>query len=142
MKTGTLALAIAFSALPAALAAQTGALSAADSALVGRILMAEDRRDSTDVALTDGARHSDARVRLLARRAHARIRDQRFTGRDSFPALRAPVTWPEPAWRLRYRALTAQRNECPVLRAALADSTWPVRLRAADLVPAQCATDD
>lgn len=142
LKTGTLALAIAFSALPAAAAAQTGALSAADSALVGRILMAEDRRDSTAVALTDGSRHADARVRLLARRAHARIRDQHFTARDSFPALRAPVTWPEPAWRLRYRALAAQRNECSVLRAALADSAWPVRLRAADLIAAQCATDD
>src|SRR5687767_3614613 len=104
--------------------------------------MAEDRRDSTDVALPDGSRHSDARVRLLARRAYARIRDQRFAARDSFPALRAPVTWPEPPWRLRYRAVTAQRNECRVLRAALADSAWAVRLRAADLTPAQCATDD
>src|SRR4051812_9586444 len=44
-------------------------LTAADSALVGRILLAEDRRDSTDGALGAGARHGDARVRLLAQRA-------------------------------------------------------------------------
>src|SRR5688572_13548776 len=120
-------------AIPAAVAAQDRALSAADSALVGRILLAEDRRDSSDVALMEGSRHTDVRVLVLAQRARGRIRDPRFAARDSLPALRAPVAWPEPAWRLRYRALTAQRGDCDALHAAMADSAWPVRLRAADL---------
>lgn len=91
---------------PTTLAAQTGTLSPADSALIGRILLAEDRRDSTDAALAEGVRHSDSRVRLLARRARGRIRDPLFGARDSFAVSRAPIVWPEPAWRLRYRALT------------------------------------
>jgi cyclophilin family peptidyl-prolyl cis-trans isomerase len=129
-------------ALPALLAAQTTTLSPADSALIGRILLAEDRRDSTDVALTEGSRHPDARVRVLAQRARGRIRDPHFAARDSFPALRPPVVWPEPAWRLRYRALATRRDDCNALRAALADSVWPVRLRAMDLVRSSCARDD
>src|SRR5688572_4000038 len=114
-------------ALPASLGAQGRALTAADSALVGRILLAEDRRDSTDRALTDGVRHGDPRVRVLAQRARGRIGDPRFAARDSLPPLAAPVVWPEPTWRLRFRGLTAQRNDCAALGAALADSAWPVR---------------
>lgn len=128
--------------VPAALAAQSATLSSADSALIGRILLAEDRRDSADVALAAGARHDDPDVRGLAQRARARIRDPRFVARDSTPAAQPPVVWPEPAWRLRYRALAAQRDDCTALRTALADSAWPVRLRATDLVTAQCAADD
>jgi cyclophilin family peptidyl-prolyl cis-trans isomerase len=128
-------------AAPSILSAQSRALSAADSALVGRILLAEDRRDSTDNALTEGSRHADARVRLLAHRARGRISDPRFAARDSLPALLPPKGWPEPAWRLRFRALTA-KSDCSALRAALVDSAWPVRLRATDLVTASCATDD
>lgn len=139
---GTLALSIAVSALPGAVGAQPGALSARDSALIGRILLAEDRRDSTDGALAEGARHGDARVRVLAQRARGRIRDPRFAARESLPVARPPVPWPEPAWRLRYRALTARRAECAAVRSALADSAWPVRLHAADLVTAPCAPDD
>src|SRR5687768_918104 len=97
---------VALSTPPVSLAAQTRTLSAADSALMGRILLAEDRRDSTDAAWAEGSRHSDGRVRLLAHRARGRIRDPRFTARDSFAVSRAPIVWPEPAWRLRYRALT------------------------------------
>jgi cyclophilin family peptidyl-prolyl cis-trans isomerase len=52
------------------------------------------------------------------------------------------VVWPEPAWRLRYRALVAPRTDCADLRIALADTVWPVRLRAADLVTPVCASDD
>jgi cyclophilin family peptidyl-prolyl cis-trans isomerase len=117
-------------------------LSSADSALVGRILLAEDRRDSTDTALATGARHDDARVRLLALRALGRIRDSIFAGREAFPTTRPPMTWPEPAWRLRFRALAGQRADCGALRAALGDSAWPVRLRAASLVTLACAADD
>lgn len=128
--------------LPVPLFAQGRIFSVADSALVGRILLAEDRRDSSDGALVESARHTDARVRALAQRAVGRIRDARFTARDSFPALPAPRVWPEPAWRLRYRALTAQRDDCTALQTALTDSAWPVRLRAVDLIAAPCAVHE
>ena len=123
-------------------AAQTRTLSRADSALVARILIAEDRRDSTDAALGEGTRHPDARVRVIAQRALGRIRDPRFAARDSLPPLPPPRTWPEPAWRLRYRALTAPRIACDTLRAAFADSAWPVRLRAMDLITPLCNGDE
>src|SRR5918999_1736597 len=77
------ALLIACSTPPISLGGQARTLSAADSALVGRILLAEDRRDSTDAALAEGARHADERVRLLARRARGRIADPHFTARHS-----------------------------------------------------------
>ena len=69
------------------LAAQAGA----DSSLVIRILRAEDARDSTDPALALGARTTDPRVNLIARRAIARIRDPKFLARDSFPAAQPSV---------------------------------------------------
>jgi cyclophilin family peptidyl-prolyl cis-trans isomerase len=113
----------------------------ADSALVGRILLAEDRRDSADAALAAGLRHRDPRVRLLAVRARGRIRDPLFAARDSLPPVAAPRAWQEPAWRLRYRALAGRRADCGALRAALQDSVWHVRLRAADLAEASCGAD-
>ena len=115
--------------------------SAADTALVRRILAAEDRRDSTDRALAEGTASRDVRLSLLARRALARMRDARFSARDSFPALPAPPVYAEPAWRLRYRALDPKKSDCATLSAALADSAWQVRLRAADLLTASCADD-
>ena len=127
--------------LPALLSGQGRTLSSADSALVGRILLAEDRRDSTDAALTDGLRHGDARIRVIARRAKGRIGDAKFAARDSLPPLPAPPVYPDPAWRLRFRALTA-KSDCNSLRVALADSAWPVRFRAADLVTNACSADD
>jgi cyclophilin family peptidyl-prolyl cis-trans isomerase len=133
---------IAGVALPSMVSSQHRPLSRPDSALIGRILLAEDRRDSTDLAMRAGVRHMDARVRVLTQRALGRIRDPRFAARDSLPPLPAPPVWPEPAWRLRYRALADQRNDCGALRAALADSAWPVRLRAADLATATCASDE
>jgi cyclophilin family peptidyl-prolyl cis-trans isomerase len=138
-RTGIL---VALALLPAALAAQSTTLSAADSALIGRILLAEDRRDSTDVALAEGMRHADARVRTFAQRARGRIGDPLFVTRDSLPTLPTPVTWPEPAWRLRYRELANRREDCTALRSALADSAWPVRFRAMALVTPLCASDD
>jgi cyclophilin family peptidyl-prolyl cis-trans isomerase len=122
---------------PAAAQAQTRA----DSALVGRILVAEDRRDSADAALAAGVRHEDPRIRLIARRALGRIRDPLFAARDSLPASTPPRAWPEPSWRLRYRALADRRADCGALRAALADSMWHVRLRAADVAEAGCGAD-
>src|SRR3954470_12192785 len=100
--------------LPLLLAAPLGAqsLASSDSALTRRILLAEDRRDSTDAALTEGLAHGDGRISVLARRAIGRIRDPRFAARDSLPALAGPPVWPEPAWRLRFRALT-NKSECP-----------------------------
>src|SRR3954467_3936798 len=54
---------------------QAPALTAADSVLVGRVLLSEDRRDSTDAVLGAAAHHSDERVRQIARRAWIRMRD-------------------------------------------------------------------
>lgn len=114
-------------------------LSSADSSLVHRILTAEDRRDSASTALGEGTRHGDGRIRLIAMRARLRIADPAFKVRDSLPPLPAPRTWPEPAWRLRYRALAQSRNDCNAMAAGLGDSEWPVRLRAASLVTDACA---
>jgi cyclophilin family peptidyl-prolyl cis-trans isomerase len=124
---------------PAALPAQAPAPTAADSALVGRILLAEDRRDTTDPALAEGRRYQDVRVRRIAERAVARISDSTFAARSVFSPLPPPPVWPEPTWRLRYRALATQRHDCSALGAGLVDSAWPVRLRAADLMDSTCA---
>jgi cyclophilin family peptidyl-prolyl cis-trans isomerase len=115
------------------------ALANADSALVGRILLAEDRRDASDPALKEGADNPDPRIQLIARRAAARIGDPKFVSRDSFPQLPAPPTYADPAWRLRYRALHS--GDCGSLRGALFDSVWHVRLHAVDLVTPACAAD-
>jgi cyclophilin family peptidyl-prolyl cis-trans isomerase len=129
-------------ALARPLAAQRG-LTPVDSALVGRILLAEDRRDSTSAAFDQGKRHRDPRIQYIARRADARVRDAKFAMRDSIPGapkLAAPPSYSEPAWRLRFRALTA-KSDCAALRTALGDSAWAVRLRAVDLAPSACPKD-
>ena len=143
-RVGTLGLLLTALASPHATWSQSrpGALSRADSALVGRILLAENRRDSTDASLTEGLKSLDPRIQTIAKRARWRITDPKFAARDSLPPLPAPPTWPEPAWRLRYRALGNKQSDCQVLRIALADSAWPVRLRAVDLVSTACASDD
>lgn len=118
-------------------------LTATDTALIGRIILAEDRRDSMDAALARGAAHGDPRVRFLARRAMGRIRDPIFAARDSLGVmLPAPPVWPEPAWRLRFRDLPAKRDDCAALRAAATDSAWPVRFRASQVARASCASDE
>ena len=132
---------VALIALPALLPAQNTSLTGADSLLVGRILLAEDRRDSTDRSLAEGMAHRDTRVRTIAQRARWRIADARFVARDSLPPLPAPPAWPEPAWRLRYRSLAPWRNDCGALRSALGDESWPVRLRAAGYITSACAGD-
>jgi cyclophilin family peptidyl-prolyl cis-trans isomerase len=113
-------------------------LTSADSALVGRILLAEDRRDSRDVAIRTGMQHGSERIRVIAWRALQRIRDPQFSARDSLPVLQPPKEWAEPAWRLRFRALASQKEDCAALETALADSAWPVRLRAANLLVPAC----
>ena len=117
--------------------------TAADSALVARILRAENRRDSTDAALVLGAAHRQPRIRVLALRARERIRDVAFVRRDSLPgaALPAPPAWPEPAWKARYRLLGEKRDDCALLRAGLGDSVVQVQLRVAALVRASCGTN-
>jgi len=140
LAAASLAVVAAIACGPRVSNAQSARVSKADSALVRRILAAEDRRDSSDTALKEGVRSSNDRIRVLARRALGRIRDPRYSARDSLPPLRAPVTWPDPAWRLRYRALTAQ-SDCGSIRTALADSAWHVRLRAADVASAACSSD-
>lgn len=134
--------------LAAPAAAQSVPLSRADTALILRVLTAEDRRDPDDVALREAMAHPSGRIRALAARARGRIVDPRFGLRDSLAsAAAAPAgttlpapSWPDPAWRLRYRALGGQ-GPCEPVRAALADSAWPVRLRAAALAGARCAGD-
>ena len=126
--------------LAAAPAAAQQPLSRADSLLVKRILEAEDRRDSSDAALGQGLANRDVRIATIARRAIGRIRDPLFAARDSLPPLPAPPSYGDPAWRLRYRALTGQRDNCDALHAAMSDSSWHVRLRAADLVQPSCAS--
>lgn len=130
--------------LPAAAGVAQGPvqrLSAADTALVGRILLAEDARDSSAVALAEGARHADARVRELALRARGRISDPKFVQRTALAPLPPPVAWDEPAWRLRLRALTSVREDCAALARALGDDSWPVRMRATSLLREPCAGD-
>ncbi len=140
---------IAFVLVPGLLLAQSAAptqapvpLTTADSALVGRILLAEDRRDSTDAALAEGARHADARVQALARRARGRIRDPAFAERTAMPALRPSPIWAEPDWRVRYRAIARLRDDCNAMRLSLGDSAWAVRMRVMDLLQASCASDE
>jgi cyclophilin family peptidyl-prolyl cis-trans isomerase len=129
---------VAFSTLlPCALRAQSA--TSTDSTLVARILLAEDKRDASDPALRDGAASPDTHIQLLAKRAMARIADPKFASRDSFPALPAPPSYQDPAWRLRYRAL--KTGDCTPLRGALGDSSWHVRLHAVDLAGKECASD-
>ena len=121
-------------------AAPSGAqsLARADSALVGRLLVAEDRRDSTDAAFAEGVRHADARIRAIAQRGLGRIRDPRFEARTTLPPVAPPPIWVEPAWRVRLRALAPLRDDCDAMRLAAGDSAWPVRFRAAALVRESC----
>lgn len=137
-----LPLALAFLPMVLAQGPTPAPLTRTDSALVGRILLAEDRRDSTDAALAEGERHGDPRVRTLVERARGRIRDPKFAERTRLPPVPPPPTWVEPEWRIRYRALPALRDDCGAMRLSLMDSTWAVRFRVMALVRASCAADE
>jgi len=114
-----------------------------DSALVALVLAAEEQRDSLSPALSTAAAHRHATVRRIAERARARIVDPAFAQRATIAGdLRTPPVWPEPAWKLRHRAVTAARDDCALLRTAAVDSAWPVRQRAAAMARASCAGDD
>lgn len=121
-------------ALPVPTAAQAPAptLSAADSALVYRVLVAEDRRDGSAPALAEASGHRDARVRRIAERARARIADSTFTDRETLgtPGERPLPTWPEPEWAGRLRQLGGASGDCAAVLAAFGDSAVHVRLRA------------
>ena len=122
--------------------AREPALTSGDSALVGRMLLAEDRRDSSDAALRQGAQHRDHRLRALALRARIRIRDARATGRDSLAAPRPPLIWPEIWWKHAYRDASAPSVSCARLRQLMRFGVWTVQLRAADGITPACAADD
>ena len=122
-------------------AAAVGGLEPQDSALIGRILLAEDQRDSTDLAIAEGRAHADARVRRIAQRAAGRIADPVHAAREELGPLPAPTAWPEPEWRLRYRGLAGSRTDCNAMRQAMEDPAWQVRLRAADVADTSCARD-
>lgn len=127
---------------PAPVAAvEARTLAPADSVLVGKILLAEDRRDSTDPVLAAGRQHPDSFVRRIARRAAGRIADPEFASREALGPLPAPTAWPEPAWRLRYRELASRRTDCNALQQAMEDPAWQVRLRAADVADTSCGRD-
>lgn len=127
-------------AMPARIGAQS--ISSADSALVARLLLAEDRRDTSQAAYDEGLRSGDSRIRDIARRGLARSRDPRFADRDSIgPRPAKPPKYDDPAWRLRYRQLGNRNDNCDELAHGLTDSAWAVRLRAADLLGAACAAD-
>src|SRR5438045_527310 len=114
------------------------AQSKADSALVARILAAEDRRDPSAAVYAEGLASADERIRDIARRARARVADPNFSARDSIAAPDRTPQYADPAWRLRYRALAQEPVDCRLLETALGDSAWPVRMRALDLAGPEC----
>src|SRR6478736_6377484 len=113
----------------------------ADSALILKVLEAEDARDSAAPALRDGLRSENATIRALAVRAQARITDSTYAARSAAEAVPPVRNWERPAWRTRMGAGTGNRNDCAAIRSGLRDSTWQVRIRAADVAPATCGTD-
>src|SRR3954470_19032919 len=88
------------------------AQSGADSALVARILAAEDRREPAAQAYADGLASADARVPAIAGRAEARGADPKFSARDSLATGAPAPHYPDPAWRIRYRALGGNPVDC------------------------------
>ena len=125
------------------MSAQACARNAVDRnhTVIGRVLDAENRRDTVSGVLREAERHPDSAVSALAKRAIARTRDSTLSDRAALGEASPPPRWPEPAWRLRYRALASRTIDCSAVRTALTDSAWPVRLRAADVSMPRCAVD-
>jgi cyclophilin family peptidyl-prolyl cis-trans isomerase len=122
--------------LVAPMATQSQSVSRADSALIGRLLLAEDRRDTTQDAYAAGLSHADPRIRRIAFRGMHRSRDAAFARRDSLSPAPASPRFANPAWRARFAALGRTNDNCAVLARALTDSAPQVRIRAADLAAA------
>jgi peptidyl-prolyl cis-trans isomerase B (cyclophilin B) len=154
VQSGMLRTSVLVTALTLAVARPAGAqqdaiaLTRDDSAVVLLVLQAEESRDGSSPAIANAMRHRDPRIRTLAARAQARIADTVFAARDRFvmpkPTSdeRDQTVWPEPAWKVRYRAIQPARDDCAVLRRSATDAAWPVRQRAAAMVRASCAADD
>lgn len=141
--TGAAAVAVcALLASPTVAPAQQASLDPADSALILRILVAEDSRDTTAVALQSGREHPDARIRRLAGRALDRIVDSTFANRSRYDSLSAPPHWPDPEWLARFRDLPAQGASCQAIATAFHDPAWQVRFRAADVATASCSDEN
>jgi cyclophilin family peptidyl-prolyl cis-trans isomerase len=121
-------------------AAGSQAIPAADSALVGRILIAEDARDATSPVFTQAA-SANERIRLIAQRALARIRDAHFAARDSLPAPVAPPHYDDAPWRVRYRELGPRGVDCAIVERAFHDREHAVVLRAIDVLTPECASE-
>lgn len=136
-----LALIGVFTVVPVRARAQQPAGTATVGALLARVLLAEARHDTGSAALSDGMRSADPRVRAITLRARARMSDAAFAARDSLPSVTAAPAYPDPAWRLRYRALKLPNGDCSTLRSALADDAPAVRLGAMDLADVTCAPD-
>jgi len=127
--------------LPAPLGAQAEHFTRADSNLVYAILQAEDQGDTAAAAIHEGLQSREAMIRAIAVRARERIVDSIYAARRDVPVRRQIRKWELPPWRERYAAVTAGRSDCAAILTGLRDSTWQVRLRAADLAPAKCGTD-
>jgi cyclophilin family peptidyl-prolyl cis-trans isomerase/HEAT repeat protein len=127
---------------------ETAPLTRDDSAVVLLVLQAEESRYGAAPAIANALRHRDPRIRAIAARAQARIADTLFAAREQHVMPkpngdeRDQTVWPEPAWKVRYRAVQPARDDCAALRRAATDAAWPVRQRAATMVRASCAADD
>lgn len=116
-------------------------MTTATRQVVERILRSSEWRDTSSLPYADGLASTNPAVKTLAQRELWRSRDPLFAKRDSLPALPAPPKYDEPAWRLRFRAMGRDTTNCAGLATAIADESWHVRLRAADLVRVNCTSD-
>lgn len=132
---------IVLALIPALLHAQAEHFTRADSNLVYAIIVAEDAGDTSAAAIKEGLQSREPMIRAIAVRARERVSDSAYAARREVPVRRQIRKWELPAWRARYATVVAGRNECPAILTGLRDSSWTVRLRAADLAPAKCGAD-
>ena len=108
-------------------------MSAADSTLVWRILLAEDQRDASNPALTEGtatsrSAHSGHRSSRGSAHRRSEVRFARFF--STAPG----ATGLHGSRRGGCGIARSRRATACALRGALADSVWAIRLHAIDLV--------